>query len=62
MSRMADALGIDDESEVATTYRPRFNLAPTDEHFIVTSEFERRKARPARWGFARDATRLAAGQ
>lgn len=60
---MADALGIDDESEVATTYRPRFNLAPTDEHFIVTSEFERRKVRPARWGLvnrrARDNRRAA---
>jgi putative SOS response-associated peptidase YedK len=30
--------------------RPRFNIAPTDPHFIVTSEFERRKAQPARWG------------
>jgi len=60
---VAAALGIDDQSEVAASYRPRFNLAPTDEHFIVTSEFERRKARPARWGlvnrWARDNRRAA---
>jgi hypothetical protein len=24
--------------------RPRFNIAPTDQHLIVTSGFERRKA------------------
>jgi putative SOS response-associated peptidase YedK len=42
--RVAGALGIDDEGDVAASYRPRFNIAPTDQHFIVTSEFERRKA------------------
>ena len=29
---------------------PAFNIAPTDQHFIVTSEFERRKAQRASWG------------
>jgi putative SOS response-associated peptidase YedK len=48
--RVADGLGIDDEGDVAASYRPRFNIAPTDQHFIVTSEFERRKAQRARWG------------
>ena len=48
--RLADALGIDDEGDAATSYRPRFNIAPTDQHCIITSEFERRKARRARWG------------
>jgi putative SOS response-associated peptidase YedK len=48
--RVAGALGIDDEGEVAACYRPRFNIAPTDQHFIVTSAFERRKAQRARWG------------
>jgi hypothetical protein len=32
--RVAATLGIDDQSEVAASNRPRFNLAPTDEHFI----------------------------
>jgi len=61
--RVADALGIDDQSDLAATYRPHFNRAPTDEHFIVTSEFERREARLARWGllnrWARDNRRAA---
>jgi putative SOS response-associated peptidase YedK len=30
--------------------RARFNIAPTDQHFIVTSEFERRRVHRARWG------------
>jgi putative SOS response-associated peptidase YedK len=48
--RVSDVLRIDDDGYVAAKYRPRFNIAPTDEHFIITSEFERRKARRARWG------------
>jgi putative SOS response-associated peptidase YedK len=48
--RVADALRIEDESDVAASYRPRFNIAPTDQHFIVTSEFERRRVQRARWG------------
>jgi putative SOS response-associated peptidase YedK len=36
------------------TWRPAigraFNIAPTDQHFIITSEFERRKAQRANWG------------
>jgi putative SOS response-associated peptidase YedK len=48
--RVADTLSIDDEGDAASSYRPRFNIAPTDQHFIITSEFERRKAQRARWG------------
>jgi putative SOS response-associated peptidase YedK len=39
--RVAEALRIDDDNDVTATYRPRFNIAPTDQHFIVTYEFER---------------------
>jgi putative SOS response-associated peptidase YedK len=42
---------------VAASYRPRFNIAPTDQHFIVTSEFERRKAQSARWGLVNRSAR-----
>src|SRR5262249_39592446 len=53
--------GVDDENEVGASYRRRFNIAPTDPHFIVISEFEQRKARPAHWGlvnrWARDNSR-----
>src|SRR5229473_891149 len=46
--QVAGALGVENEGEAAASYRPRFNIAPTDEHFIITSEFERRKrAAPA---------------
>jgi putative SOS response-associated peptidase YedK len=48
--RVADALRIEDESDLAASYRPRFNIAPTDHHFIVASEFERRRVQRARWG------------
>ena len=59
--QVAGALGIEDEGDAAVSYRPRFNIAPTDQHFIITSEFERRKAQRARWGmvnrWARDNSR-----
>jgi putative SOS response-associated peptidase YedK len=47
--RVTVALRIDDDSDVAASYRRRFNIPPTDQHFIVTSEFERRKVQRARW-------------
>jgi len=48
--QVAGALGIEDEGDAAASFRPRFNIAPTDQHFSVTSAFERRKAQRARWG------------
>jgi putative SOS response-associated peptidase YedK len=48
--RVAETLRIDDDGDVAASYRPRFNIAPTDQHFIVTAEFERRRVQRARWG------------
>jgi putative SOS response-associated peptidase YedK len=42
-------------------YRPRFNIAPLQSHFIVTTEYENRLMIPARWGlvphWAKDASR-----
>jgi len=31
-------------------YRPRYNIAPRQEHFIVMIEYENRKLAPAKWG------------
>jgi len=31
-------------------YRPRYNIAPRQEHFIVTTEYENRKLLRAKWG------------
>ena len=60
---MADRLGLSDDGGLDASYRPRWNIAPTDEHFIVTSRFERRVAQRARWGlvnrWARDNKRAA---
>jgi putative SOS response-associated peptidase YedK len=45
---LAARLGV---SAVAlANYRPRYNIAPQQEHFIVTTESERRKLTAARWG------------
>ena len=50
-----------DTAPVEDDWNPRYNIAPTDQHFIVTSEFERRKVQRARWGlvnrWARDNSR-----
>lgn len=37
--------------EDAALYRPRFNLAPTQRHFVVQRESEARRLAPATWGF-----------
>jgi putative SOS response-associated peptidase YedK len=59
--QVAGALGVEDEVDAFADYCPRFNIAPTDQHFIITSEFERRKPQRARWGlvnrWARDNSR-----
>ena len=47
---ISDALCIQDAGDAAASYRPRFNIAATDQHFIITSEFERRKVQRASWG------------
>jgi putative SOS response-associated peptidase YedK len=31
-------------------YRPRYNIAPQQEHFIVTTEYQNRKLTASRWG------------
>jgi putative SOS response-associated peptidase YedK len=55
--QVADSLGVEDAGNEFADYRPRFNIAPTDQHFIVTSEFERRKAQRARWGLVNRSAR-----
>jgi putative SOS response-associated peptidase YedK len=46
--RVARELGVPDEE--LDGYRPRFNIAPTDMHWIVRTRYEDREVRPARWG------------
>jgi putative SOS response-associated peptidase YedK len=45
---LAQLLGVDEND--LRDYRPRYNIAPTDQHFIVTSKYEQRTVRPASWG------------
>jgi putative SOS response-associated peptidase YedK len=45
---LAQMLGVDEDD--LRDYGPRYNIAPTDQHFIVISKYERRTARPASWG------------
>ena len=44
---LAHLLGVDEDD--LRDYRPRYNIAPTDQHFIITSKYERPTARPASW-------------
>ena len=58
---LARDLGVPVESLPHT--RPRFNIAPTDEHFIVRVKAEQAELLPARWGlvnfWAKDSKRAA---
>jgi putative SOS response-associated peptidase YedK len=58
---LAYLLGVDDAD--LSFHRPRYNIAPTQEHFVMISEYERRKVLSARWGLvnrgARDNSRAA---
>jgi len=45
---LAAELGVGGDSFV--DYRPRYNLAPTQMHYVVRIKFENREVLPARWG------------
>lgn len=59
---LAEDLGVPVES-LPPQARTRYNIAPTDEHFIVREKNEAREVLPARWGlvnsWAKDAKRAA---
>jgi putative SOS response-associated peptidase YedK len=46
---LAAELGVASDSFV--DYRPRYNVAPTQMHYIVRIKYENREVVPARWGF-----------
>ncbi len=58
---LAAELGVPVES--LPDYRPRYNIAPTDAHWIVRMKYEDRELLPARWGlinsWAKDGKRAA---
>ena len=45
---LAARLGV--SAMALANYRPRYNIAPQQEHFIVTTEYENRKLAPAKMG------------
>ena len=58
---LAAELGVPVES--LPNYRPRYNIAPTDQHWILRMKYEEREALPALWGlinsWAKDRKRAA---
>jgi len=48
VNAIAEGLGVPAES--LSFFRPRYNVAPTDEHFVVRMRFEEREALRAKWG------------
>ena len=61
--KLAEALGVLPEQINDADYRPRWNIAPTDQHWIVRTQYEQRFVLPAKWGlvnsWAKDARRAA---
>jgi putative SOS response-associated peptidase YedK len=61
--KLAEALGVLPEEIDESDYRPRWNIAPTDDHWIVRMRYEDRMILPAKWGlvnsWAKDAKRAA---
>ncbi len=59
---LAEELGVPVDS--LPNYRPRYNIAPTDQHWVVRRKYEDREVLPALWGlinsWAKDRKRAAA--
>jgi putative SOS response-associated peptidase YedK len=48
-AELEDEMGIP-RGSLSPAYEPRFNIAPTDTHFVVREKREEREALPAKWG------------
>lgn len=61
--RLAEECGVNVEEISDADYKPRWNIAPTDPHWIVRMQYEEREILPAKWGlvnaWAKDAKRAA---
>lgn len=56
-------LGVDADLRMAEKYRRRFNVPPSDSHWLVTpKENGKRAILPARWGFGKPKLPLARGE
>jgi putative SOS response-associated peptidase YedK len=45
---LAERLGV--SAAALADYRPRYNIAPLQDHFVVATEYENHKIVPAKWG------------
>jgi putative SOS response-associated peptidase YedK len=45
---LAELLGVDERD--LRDYRPHYNIAPLQDHFVIRSRYETRQVIPARWG------------
>src|SRR5258708_38301532 len=54
---LAAELGVPADSFV--DYRPRYNVAPTQTHFIVRIKYENREVIPATWGLIKSGSQEA---
>ena len=61
--KLAAELGVNPEEINDAEYRPRWNIAPTDPHWVVRTRYEERTIMSAKWGlvnvWAKDAKRAA---
>lgn len=48
--QLAAELDASFDDSVTSLYRPRYNIAPTDQHWIVREKQEQRQMLPAKWG------------
>ena len=61
--QLAELLGVEADTRLAERYRRRFNVPPSDSHWIVTSSLHSKRAiLPARWGFGKAKLPLTRGE
>ena len=58
---LALALGVAPDPSSAELYRPRYNVAPTDAHWILRVKEGRRELLPAKWGLVNSWAKDASG-
>src|SRR5436190_9778800 len=50
MEELATSLDVEFHADDVALYKPRYNIAPTDQHWIVRTKHEQRELLPASWG------------
>ena len=58
--RLSEELGVPTE-QIPAEYQARYNIAPTDLHYIVRLRNEERQLLPAKWGLVNTWQRMRSG-